>query len=66
MRRSLGSELKQFPPLAAIAAPDADFLSNWNGLTVGDLFERIRTTMPQNNAEILRAIRIDASKPEKK
>jgi S-disulfanyl-L-cysteine oxidoreductase SoxD len=23
-----------------------DFLSNWNGLTAGDLFERIRTTMP--------------------
>ena len=29
------------PPLAG-----GDFLSNWNGLTVGDLFERIRTTMP--------------------
>jgi mono/diheme cytochrome c family protein len=25
-----------------------EFLSNWNGLTVGDLFDRIRTTMPQN------------------
>jgi mono/diheme cytochrome c family protein len=24
------------------------FLSNWNGLTLGDLFERIRKTMPQN------------------
>ena len=23
-----------------------EFLSNWNGLTVGDLLERIRTTMP--------------------
>ena len=23
------------------------FLSNWNGLSVGDLFERIRKTMPQ-------------------
>jgi hypothetical protein len=34
------------PPLA-----DAGFLSNWNGLTVGDLFERIRTTMPYNNPE---------------
>ncbi len=22
------------------------FMSNWNGLTVGDLFERIRNTMP--------------------
>jgi mono/diheme cytochrome c family protein len=29
------------PPLAG-----GDFQSNWNGLTVGDLFERIRTTMP--------------------
>ena len=29
------------PPLAG-----GVFLSNWNGLTVGDLFERIRTTMP--------------------
>lgn len=33
------------PPLAG-----GDFLSNWNGLTLGDLFERIRTTMPQNKA----------------
>jgi len=24
------------------------FLSNWNGLTLGDLFERIRRTMPQD------------------
>ena len=24
------------------------FLSNWNGLTLGDLFDRIRKTMPQN------------------
>jgi mono/diheme cytochrome c family protein len=30
------------PPLAGGA-----FLSNWDGLTVGDLFERIRKTMPQ-------------------
>ncbi len=29
------------PPLAG-----GDFLSNWNSLTVGDLFERIRTSMP--------------------
>ncbi len=31
------------------AAPLAGgtFLSNWNGLTVGDLFDRIRKTMPQ-------------------
>jgi quinoprotein glucose dehydrogenase len=45
------------PPLAG-----GEFLSNWNGLTVGDLFDRTRTTMPQSkpgtlsreaNAEIL-------------
>ena len=30
---------------------DAGFLSNWNGLTVGELFERIRTTMPYNDPE---------------
>jgi len=29
------------PPLAG-----GDFLSNWNGLTVGQLFERTRTGMP--------------------
>ncbi|HMD48892.1 MAG TPA: cytochrome c, partial [Bryobacteraceae bacterium] len=29
---------------AAPALAGGDFLSNWNGLTVGDLFERIRTT----------------------
>jgi mono/diheme cytochrome c family protein len=29
------------PPLTG-----GDFLSNWNGLTVGDLFERIRISMP--------------------
>lgn len=32
------------PPLSGDA-----FLSNWNGLTVGDLFDRIRKTMPQDN-----------------
>jgi S-disulfanyl-L-cysteine oxidoreductase SoxD len=30
---------------------DAGFLSNWNGLTVGELFERVRTTMPYNNPD---------------
>jgi cytochrome c len=25
------------------------FLTNWSGMTVGDLFERIRTTMPQES-----------------
>jgi cytochrome c len=34
----------QVPPLAG-----ADFMSNWNGLTAGDLAERIRTTMPLDN-----------------
>jgi mono/diheme cytochrome c family protein len=45
------------PPLAG-----GEFLSNWNTLTVGDLFDRTRSTMPQNkpgslsreaNAEIM-------------
>jgi mono/diheme cytochrome c family protein len=33
------------------AAPltGGNFLSNWNGLTVGDLFDRIRKTMPQGS-----------------
>ena len=37
----MGGEMS--PPLVG-----GEFLSNWNGLTLGDLFERIRTTMPQN------------------
>lgn len=53
------------PPLTGGA-----FLSNWNGLTLGDLFERIRKTMPQNapgkltrqqNADIL-AFTLSANK----
>jgi quinoprotein glucose dehydrogenase len=32
------------PPLAG-----GQFNSNWNGLTLGDLFERTRISMPQNN-----------------
>jgi cytochrome c len=32
------------PPLTGGA-----FLANWNGLTIGDLFDRIRKTMPQSN-----------------
>lgn len=32
------------PPLSGGA-----FLANWNGLTMGDLFDRIRKTMPQSN-----------------
>src|SRR5882762_5843062 len=33
------------PPLAG-----SGFLANWNGLTVGDLFERIRRSMPAQPA----------------
>jgi hypothetical protein len=32
------------PPLTG-----GEFFSNWNGLTVGDLFERIRVSMPAGN-----------------
>ncbi len=42
-----GTELnggESAPPLAG-----ESFLSNWNGTTVGDLFERIRNSMPQDN-----------------
>jgi mono/diheme cytochrome c family protein len=81
------------PPLAG-----GEFLSNWNGLTLGDLFERIRKTMPLNEpgklnreinaditafmlsvnkfptgkadlptqTEVLKQIRLDATKPEDK
>jgi len=38
----MGGEMA--PPLAT-----GDFLSGWDGLTMGDLFERIRISMPQNN-----------------
>jgi len=41
-----GAELtggESAPPLAG-----AEFLSNWNGLTVGDLFDRTRSSMPAN------------------
>lgn len=53
------------PPLVG-----GDFMSDWNGLTVGDLFERIRISMPQNapgslsgqqNADIL-AFMLQANK----
>jgi S-disulfanyl-L-cysteine oxidoreductase SoxD len=33
----------------APALVGAQFIGDFNGLTVGDLFERIRTTMPLNN-----------------
>ena len=81
------------PPLAG-----GEFLSNWNGLSVGDLFERIRTTMPLSkpgklsrdvnsditaymlnfgqfpagqtelprDTQLLKQIKIEATKPEKK
>jgi mono/diheme cytochrome c family protein len=41
-----GSEMtggEMAPPLSG-----GEFLANWDGLTVGDLFERIRISMPQN------------------
>jgi S-disulfanyl-L-cysteine oxidoreductase SoxD len=34
---------------SAPALTGGAFLSNWNGLTLGDLFERIRKTMPQTS-----------------
>jgi S-disulfanyl-L-cysteine oxidoreductase SoxD len=81
------------PPLSG-----GEFMSNWNGLTVGDLFDRIRTTMPADSpgtlgrdktadilahilsanqfpagsmelsrqSEVLKDIRFEATKPEKK
>ena len=41
-----GSELtggEMAPPLSG-----GEFMSGWDGLTIGDLFERIRISMPQN------------------
>jgi len=81
------------PPLAG-----GEFLSNWNTLSVGDLFDRTRSTMPQSkpgslsreanaeilayllsanqfpagkealpqSSEVLKEIRIEALKPERK
>jgi len=37
----------------APALSGAQFISDFNGLTVGDLFDRIRTTMPLNNPAAL-------------
>jgi mono/diheme cytochrome c family protein len=37
------------PPLTG-----PNFLSNWNGLSASDLFERIRTTMPQDKPGTLK------------
>jgi len=42
-----GSELtggEMAPPLAG-----GEFMAGWDGLTVGDLFERVRISMPQNS-----------------
>jgi len=39
----LGGDNDMATPLAG-----GEFMSNWDGLTVGDLFERIRVTMPLN------------------
>jgi hypothetical protein len=39
---------EQAPPLAG-----GEFLANWNGLTVGDLFDRISTSMQLNNPQSL-------------
>lgn len=79
------------PPLTG-----SEFFSNWNGLTVGDLFDRIRISMPadrpgkltreqdadilafilsmsqfpsgkaelEHQAEVLKQIRLDSSKPD--
>jgi mono/diheme cytochrome c family protein len=33
----------------APALAGGEFLAGWDGLTVGDLFERIRISMPQNS-----------------
>lgn len=39
---------EQAPPLTG-----PEFLANWGSLTVGDLFERVRTTMPPGRASKL-------------
>ena len=45
-----GSGGEMAPPLSGGA-----FTSNWNGLTIGDLFERIRVTMPDDTRKLSRA-----------
>ncbi len=37
----------------APALAGGDFLSNWNGLTVGDFYDRVRTSMPLNKPNSL-------------
>src|SRR5262249_42138361 len=34
---------------SAPALAGGEFLANWNGLSIGELFDRTRATMPQNN-----------------
>jgi len=46
-----GGSLTGGEPAPALAG--GEFLANWNGLTVGDLFDRIRTSMPLNNPQSL-------------
>ncbi|MBO9670420.1 MAG: c-type cytochrome [Sphingobium sp.] len=40
---------------AAPALTGATFLNNWNSTTAGDLFTRVKTTMPQNAPDSLPA-----------
>jgi len=42
-----GADLMGGDEAPALAGPT--FMFNWNGLTLGDLFERIRVSMPQTN-----------------
>ncbi|MFZ4690791.1 MAG: c-type cytochrome [Polymorphobacter sp.] len=37
----------------APALVGGEFVSHWDTLTVGDLFDRVRTTMPQNDPQTL-------------
>ena len=46
--------MRQLPRRGALGGEEAPrwkaaHFSNWNGLTVGDLFDRIRKTMPQDD-----------------
>ncbi|HZS05497.1 MAG TPA: cytochrome c [Blastocatellia bacterium] len=91
-----GSDLSGADEIPALSGPA--FLSNWDGLTVGDLSERVRITMPPNKqgrlsrqqivdilshilgangfpagktelepkTEVLKQIRIEATKPRAK
>jgi sugar lactone lactonase YvrE/mono/diheme cytochrome c family protein len=48
-----GAQLTGQGEAKPLAGPE--FLANWNGLSVGDLFERVRTTMPQSAPRSLSA-----------